>query len=142
MLLVGRLLPLLAVAFAAVADVPPAPDAPAVPAPVLVGDDDIRAAFAGKAACPPEPWPVGFGPFEFRADGAYFRAQDIASAHGRYVIAGGKICVTLAGSEQPNFCLAVLKDPGGYFFRLDDPANAASRHPPVRVTPCQLPALR
>ena len=27
-----------------------------------VADSEIREAFVGKAACPPEPWPVGFGP--------------------------------------------------------------------------------
>lgn len=109
-------------------------------APLIADDDDIRAAFAGKAACPPEPWPVGVGPFEFHPDGTFFRAQDIASAHGRYAIAGGKICVTLTGSDKPDFCLAVLRDAGGYSFRQDESAALASGHTAVRVIPCELPA--
>jgi hypothetical protein len=138
-LLVMSLTVLLPEVSASAADAPPAADvSPAVPSPA--GDDDIRAAFAGKAACPPQPWAVGVGPFEFRPDGAYFRAQDLASAHGRYAIAGGKICVTLTGSDKPDFCLAVLKDAGGYAFRLDESAALASGHTPVRVVPCDLPA--
>ena len=150
MLMLARLLPAVAIALAAAADAPaPVPDA-GTPAPtaqssppapaVAVKDEDIRAAFAGKAACPPQPWAVSTGPWEFRTNGEYFRAQDLASAHGRYVIQDGKICVTLAGSDKADFCLAVLKREDEYLFRLDDSAAAASRRPPVPVTPCPLPA--
>jgi len=106
---------------------------------VPVGDEEIRSIFASKAACPPEPWPVGTGPWEFRDGGDYFRAQDLASAHGRYAIQNGKICVTLVGSDKADFCLAVLKRGDAYLFRLDDSAVAASRREPVAVSPCPLP---
>ncbi len=144
MLVLERMMSLMAVALAAAAEAPPAVTAPPAAtvspaAPASAGDDDIRAAFVGKAACPPEPWPVGLGPFEFRIGGEYFRAQDIASAHGRYTIANGKICVTLVGSDQPNFCLAVLKDGERYLFRLDEAPTVASRRDPMPVTPCDLP---
>jgi hypothetical protein len=144
MLVLGRMMSLMVVALAAAADAPPPGTAPPATnvspaAPLPASDDEIRAAFAGKAACPPEPWPVGTGPFEFRADGEYFRAQDLASAHGRYTIANGKICVTLTGTEQPGFCLAVLKDRERYVFRFDETPAAASRHDPMPVTPCELP---
>lgn len=141
MLVLARLLPLLAVALAAAADAPSPPDAlPGGPAAVAVGDEEIRAVFAGKAACPPEPRPVGVGPWEFHVGGDYVRHQDLASAYGRYAISGGKIRVTLAGSEHVDFCLAVLKRADAYLFRLDDSAAAESRHDPVAVTPCPLPA--
>jgi len=156
MLIVARLVPLVAVVLAAAADAP-SPDAPPgapapgtqapsaqapaapVPMPMPVGDEDIRSIFAGKAACPPEPWPVSTGPWEFHDDGNYFRAQDLAAAHGRYAIQNGKICVTLMGSDKADFCLAVLKRGDTYLFRLDDSASAASRREPVAVTPCPLP---
>lgn len=140
MLALARVVPLLAVALAAAADAPSPPDAPpSPPAAVPASDEEIRAAFAGKAACPPEPWPVSFGPWEFHAEGDYKRAQDVASAFGRYTIADGKICVTLSGSDKADFCLAVLKRGDGYLFRLDDSAAVASRRDPVPVTPCPLP---
>ena len=102
-------------------------------------DDDIRAAFVGKAACTPEPAPVGVGPHEFRADGAYVRTRDLADARGRYTVADGRICVTLIDSPHSDFCLAVLTSGVGYAFRLDDAPPAASRHAPVPVAPCPLP---
>jgi hypothetical protein len=117
------------------APAPAAPPAPASP----VDDADIRATFTGKAACPPEPWPISVGPWEFHAGGNYVRVQDLASAFGRYAIADGKICVTLAGSDKADFCLAVLKRGDGYLFRLDTAAGGGSRHDPVPVTPCPLP---
>ncbi len=85
--------------------------------------------FVGKAACPPEPWPVGFGPYEFRADGAFFRKQDLASLFGRYAIADGRICVTLSGPAPPNFCLQVLKDKAQYLFRYQGPACSGPAAP-------------
>jgi hypothetical protein len=130
MILLARLVPLVA-AIAVAADTPAAP--------ALLADDDIRAAFVGKAACPPQPWGVGLGPHEFAADGSYRRARDIASAFGRYTIADGRICVTLMDSERPDFCLAVLRDSGRYLFRLDDEPPAASTDAPEPVEPCPLP---
>jgi hypothetical protein len=141
-IVLARLVPIIAT-FALAADAPPDGERAASPPPSaslsLAGDDDIRAAFLGKAACSPQPWPVGVGPHEFRADGAYVRQRDIASAHGRYTVGEGRICVTLAGSDRPDFCLAVLKNTGGYLFRLDDQPPATSAHAPVAVTPCPLP---
>ncbi len=140
MLVLARVVPLLAVALAAAADAPSTSDTrPSAPAAVPAGDEEIRAVFTGKAACPPEPWPVGVGPWEFHAEGDYKRTQDVAPAFGRYAIAGGKICVTLARSDKVDFCLAVLKSDGGFLFRLDDSAAIASRRDPVPVTPCPLP---
>src|SRR5689334_921022 len=60
---------------------------------VAVPDDEIRAAFVGHEAHPPEPWPVSVGPYEFRADGTYFRQQDLASSYGHYAIKDGRICI-------------------------------------------------
>lgn len=130
MILVARLLPLIVAAAMAA-------DTPAEPRPV--GDDDIRAAFAGKAACEPQPFGVGLGPHEFHADGIYRRARDLASAHGRYAVTDSRICVTLMDSEQPDFCFAVLVSDGHYLFRLDDQPPAKSKHAPVPVEPCPLP---
>ena len=130
MIVLSRVLPLLAAAAVAA-------DTPASPRPV--GDDDIRAVFAGRAACPPQPWPVGVGPHEFLSDGTYRRRRDLASAHGRYAIADGRICVTLADSPRADFCLAVLGAGDRYLFRLDDDPPAASTHAPVAVEPCPLP---
>jgi hypothetical protein len=129
-ILVVRLLPL--VVAAAIAADTPAGLRPA-------GDDDIRAAFAGKAACEPQPSGIGLGPHEFHADGVYRRARDLASAHGRYAVADSRICVTLMESEQPDFCFAVLVSGGRYLFRLDDQPPAQSNHAPVPVEPCPLP---
>jgi hypothetical protein len=126
----ARLVPLLAAAVVAA-------DTPATPR--RLADDDIRAAFVGKAACPPQPWPVGVGPHEFSADGRYRRARDIAAAHGRYTIADGRICVTLAESEKPDFCLAVFASGPRFLFRLDDAPPAESPFPATVVEPCALP---
>jgi hypothetical protein len=137
-IILARLAPL-AVAAMMAADTPPSPPAGSTPTPAAVqpaSDDDIRATFVGKAACPPQPWPVGVGPHEFRADGTYARSRDLATAHGRYTIADGRICITLADSSKPDFCLAVLKDGPGYTFRLDDAPPRASTHSPVPVEPC------
>jgi hypothetical protein len=131
-LIILRLLPLVAVAFAG------ATDTPATPRPLV--DDDIRATFVGRAACPPQPWPVGVGPHEFLADGRYRRARDVASAHGRYTIADGRICVTLAESERPDFCLAVFASGGRFLFRLDDTPPAVSPYGATPVEPCALPS--
>jgi hypothetical protein len=103
-----------------------------------VGDDEIRAAFVGKAACPPKPWPVGFGPYEFHADGEFVRAQDLASLYGRYTISGGRICVTSAGNSPPDLCLAVLKEGDQYFFRDDTPPVPAPPRLAFSVTLCPL----
>jgi hypothetical protein len=126
----ARLLPMVAAAAVAA-------DTPAGPQPMI--DADIRAVFAGKAACEPQPWGVGVGPHEFHADGAYRRARDVADAHGRYTIKDGRICITLADSQQPDFCLAVLASGGRYLFRLDDAPPATSQHGPVAVEACPLP---
>jgi hypothetical protein len=142
MILLARLVPLLAAAVLA-ADTPadPAPGASTSSAgtAALATDDDIRATFVGRAACPPEPWPVSFGPFEFRPDGSYFRAQDIVSAHGRYVVSGGKICVTIETLSLADFCLAVIKSGGTYAFRIESSAAGAPVLGPLPVTPCPLP---
>src|SRR5437762_4907816 len=82
-----------------------------------VADNEIRDVFVGKAACPPEPWPVGFGPYEFRADGVFIRKQDLASLFGRYAIADGRICATFSGPAPPNLRLQVLHDKAHYLFR-------------------------
>jgi len=133
----------------------------AASAPTPVQDDEIRATFVGKAACPPKPWPVSFGPYEFRADGVFFRAQDLAPWSGRYTIAKGQICITPAGAQanagNENLCFEVLKDETQYFLRAKAPAPAstpaapdASPAPNVSpapaaasvqfpVTPCPLP---
>jgi hypothetical protein len=129
-IVLARLVPLLAAAAMAA-------DTPAVPR--VVADDDIRATFVGKAACPPQPWPVGVGPHEFLADGRYRRALDVASAHGRYTVTDGRICVTLAESERPDFCLAVFASGGHFLFRLDDAPPATSPHAATPVEPCPLP---
>jgi hypothetical protein len=105
-----------------------------------IGDEEIRSAFVGKAACPPQPWPVGFGPFEFRADGAFVRIQDTGSLYGRYTIADGRICVTLSDSSAPSFCLDVLKDGTQYFLRDLSPPLPATPPGPFPVTPCPLPS--
>jgi hypothetical protein len=112
-------------------------DTPGEPRPAA--DSDIRAAFVGKAACEPKPWAVGLGPHEFHGDGTYRRPRDIATAHGRYVVADGRICITLAESERPDFCFAVLVAGGRYLFRLDDAPPAMSTHAPVPVEACPLP---
>ena len=105
-----------------------------------VAESEIRATFVGKAACPPEPWPVGFGPYEFRADGVFVRVQDIASLWGRYVVSHGRICVTFSGPSPPDFCLAVLKDKLQYFFRREGSGMPRTSSLPYPVTPCLLPA--
>ena len=107
-----------------------------------VDDQDIRTAFVGRAACPPKPWPVSFGPYEFRPDGTYFRMQDIASLHGRYTVAGGRICVSFTGPSPPDFCLEVLKTDAQYFFRYHGSPAPASPLPAYPVTPCPLPDHR
>ena len=154
MLTLARLIPLLGVTLAAAAEVPappplqaaptsvPTPSAPPAPTPppTPLNNEDIQAVFAGKAACPPGEAPVGVGPWEFHADGDYMRQQDLASAHGRYAVANGKICVTLVDSDKVDFCLAVLKRGDGYLFRLDESESVASRRDPVAVTPCPLPS--
>ena len=104
-----------------------------------VGDDEIRAAFVGNAACPAKPWPVSFGPFEFRADGVFVRRQDIASLYGRYAIADGRICVTFTGPAPPDFCLEVLKDGAQHFFRDNSRKLPDTPGPLFPVTPCRLP---
>jgi len=93
----------------------------------------------GKAACPPKPWPVGFGPFEFRDDGAFVRIQDIASLYGRYGIADGRICVTFSGPLPPNFCFDVLKEGTQYFFGYNSPPPPATPSSPFPVEPCPSP---
>lgn len=130
MIVLTRLLPIVAAAVVSA-------DTPAGLRPAT--DDDIRAAFVGRAACEPQPWGVGLGPHEFHADGAYRRARDVANAHGRYTVADGRICITLTESEQPDFCFAVLVSGGRYLFRLDDAPPAASAHAPVPVEACPLP---
>lgn len=130
MIALARLAPLLAATVMAA-------DTPAMPREL--SDDDIRATFVGKAACPPRPWPVGVGPHEFFADGRYRRARDVASAHGRYTVADGRICVILAESERPDFCLAVLASAGRFLFRLDDTPPDISPHGATPVEPCALP---
>ncbi len=107
-----------------------------------VPDGEIRDVFFGKAACPPEPWPVGFGPYEFRADGVFFRKQDLASLFGRYAIADGRICVTFSGPAPPNFCLQVLKDKAQYLFRYEGAPVPDPLPQPHPVTPCPLPDNR
>ncbi len=152
-----HLLALLAIAVTVAAEAPPPPDAaqvppaapsdtpasPAPPAPPAVttpaDDQDIRARFAGKAACPPGEPPVGVGPWEFHEGGDYVRQQDLTTAHGRYAVVNGKICVTLAHSDKVDFCLAVLKRGDRYLFRLDDSQTLASQRDPVPVAPCPLP---
>jgi hypothetical protein len=104
-----------------------------------VADDEIRAAFVGKAACPPQPWGVGFGPFEFRPDGVFVQVQDIASRYGRYAIADGRICTTFSGPSPSDFCVEVLKDGAQYFFREVSPPVRDTPRPPIPVTPCPLP---
>jgi hypothetical protein len=104
-----------------------------------ITDDEIRAAFVGKAACPPKPWPVSFGPFELRADGVFVRVQDIASLYGRYTIADGRICATFSGPSPPNLCFEVLKDGGQYLFRDVSAPVPDTPRPPIPVTPCALP---
>jgi hypothetical protein len=104
-----------------------------------VDDSEIRATFVGKAACPPKPWPVSFGPFEFRADGVFVRVQDIASLYGRYAIADGRICASFSGPSPPNFCFEVLKDGAQYLFRDVSPPVPDTPRPPIPVTPCALP---
>ncbi len=107
-----------------------------------VPDGEIREVFVGKAACPPKPWPVGFGPYEFRADGVFFRQQDLASLSGRYAISGGRICVTFSGPAPPDFCLDVLKDKTQYFFRHNGAPVPDAPPAPFPVTPCPLPDER
>jgi hypothetical protein len=104
-----------------------------------VADNEIRATFVGKAACPPKPWPVSFGPFEFRADGVFVRIQDIASLYGRYAIADGRICATFSGPSPPNVCFEVLKEGTQYFFRDVSPPAPDTPRPPIPVAPCDLP---
>jgi hypothetical protein len=104
-----------------------------------VGDSEIRATFVGKAACPPEPWPVGFGPYEFRSDGVFVRMQDLASLFGRYAISDGRICVTFSGPSPPDFCLEVLKDKTQYFFRYQGSPAPSPSSAPYPVTACSLP---
>jgi hypothetical protein len=94
-----------------------------------VEDKDIRTAFVGHEAHPPPPWPVSFGPYEFRADGTYFRQQDLASAMGRYVIANGRICIGAEEGAPANECYKVLRDGSQYFLQ-----NAAGRGAPFPVT--------
>jgi hypothetical protein len=140
MLTVVRLLPLVAIAFAAAADAPPPTGQSGVNASTgMVSDEEIRNAFSGKAACSPGELPVGVGPHEFRPNGDYVRRRDLASAHGRYEISNGRICVTLMESKAPDFCLAVLRRNDAWLFRLDQPDGGASRHEPTVVTPCPLP---
>jgi hypothetical protein len=127
--------------WAQVPDPPPAqtqtPVESKTPVHTPVPDDEIRAMFAGKAACPPLPWPVSFGPHEFRADGTYYRMQDLASAYGRYTIAKGKICISFSGPNPPDFCLIVTKNDGHYFFQYDSPRFPANQQPYFH-TPCPL----
>jgi hypothetical protein len=112
---------------------------PAGAAATPVGDDEIRAVFVGKAACPPKPWPVGFGPYEFHADGEFVREQDFAPLLGRYTVSKGRICVSFAGGSPPDLCFAVVKEGSEYFFRDDTPPLPATPRLPFPVTPCPLP---
>jgi hypothetical protein len=96
---------------------------------VPVEDRDIRTAFVGHEAHPPQPWPVSFGPYEFRSDGTYFRQQDLASAMGRYVIADGRICIRPAEGAFADECYKVLRDGSQYFLQ-----DAAGRGAPFPVT--------
>jgi hypothetical protein len=96
---------------------------------IPVEDKDIRAAFVGHEAHPPQPWPVSFGPYEFRSDGTYFRQQDLASAMGRYVIADGRICIRPAEGAFADECYKVLRDGSQYFLQ-----DAAGRGAPFPVT--------
>jgi hypothetical protein len=93
---------------------------------VAVDDNEIRTAFVGHEAHPPKPWPVSFGPYEFRADGTYFRQQDLASFHGRYVIANGRICISPSDGAG-NECYKVLRDGSQYF--MQDAAGQAAPFP-------------
>jgi hypothetical protein len=109
-------------------------------AQTAVGADEIRSTFVGKAACPPKPWGVSFGPYEFRADGHFFRQQDRASLTGYYSIADGKICIRFTDTVPVKFCLHVLKQDNQYFFRSDDPPlpEPPAQRPVFLVTPCPL----
>jgi hypothetical protein len=115
----------------------------AASAPSPVQDDEIRTTFVGKAACPPKPWPVSFGPYEFRADGVFFRAQDLAPWSGRYTVASGQICISPSSAQADagtdSLCFDVLKDETQYFLRTK--ATPAPNASPVvfPVTPCPLP---
>jgi hypothetical protein len=96
---------------------------------VAVEDNEIRTVFVGHEAHPPKPWPVSFGPYEFRADGTYFRQQDLASFHGRYVIANGRICIGPSDGAPANECYKVLRDGSQYLLQ-----DAAGRAGPFPVT--------
>jgi len=135
MFVIARMLAAGASALILSADAP----APHMLAAGPLSDETIRATFVGKAACPPQPWPVGVGPHEFLADGRYRRARDLAPSYGRYTVADGRICVTLAESERPDFCLAVFASGGRFLFRLDDAPPATSPHGATPVEPCPLP---
>jgi len=115
----------------------------AASAPSQVQDDEIRATFVGKAACPPKPWPVSFGPYEFRADGVFFRAQDVAPWSGRYTIAGGQICIGPASGRADagteSLCFDVLKDETQYFLRAKAAPAPDASSVVFPVTPCPLP---
>jgi hypothetical protein len=97
-----------------------------------VPDAEIRAHFVGQAAVP-DALPVGYGAYEFRADGSFHRQQDIVSLFGRYVVTDGKICVEPAASDPhgERFCLAVLRHGDQYFLRAepDGAAFAVTLHP-------------
>ncbi len=98
----------------------------AVRAETPVADAEIRAHFVGRAAVPAAPLPVGFGAYEFRADGSFHRQQDIASLFGRYVVADGKICIEPAAGDPhgERFCLVVLREGDQYFLRVEPDGTA------------------
>jgi hypothetical protein len=91
-------------------------------------DQDIRAAFVGHWAA--GGWTsAGQGPHEFRSDGTYFRqGHNDLNSGGRYVIAGGRICIELTRGLPRNACYEVLRARSQYF--LQDVAGG----PTVLVT--------
>jgi hypothetical protein len=92
--------------------------------PAPVSDDEIRAAFVGHEAHPPQPWPVSFGPYEFRADGSYFRQQDLASSYGHYAIKDGLICISDAPDGPANQCYKVLRNGTQYYLQYTGATGA------------------
>jgi hypothetical protein len=88
-------------------------------AEVVVDDNEIRAAFVGREALPPQPWPVNFGPYEFHSDGTFFRQQDLASASGHYVIANGRICIERSERAPATECYRVFREGAQYFLQHD-----------------------
>jgi hypothetical protein len=105
--------------------------------PAPVSDDEIRAAFVGHEAHPPQPWPVSFGPYEFRADGTYFRQQDIASFYGRYVINDGQICISDAQGGPAPQCYKVLRNGSQYYLQYTGAPGA-----PFEITLHPIPQAR